>query len=49
MLPPGVLFGAGGHADDLSVEVVADCGHYLHEERPDLVAKTARELFARGG
>lgn len=49
MLPPGVLSGADGHADDLSVEVVADCGHYLHEERPDLVAKTARELFSRGG
>ena len=49
MLPPGVLSGAGGHADDLSVEVVAGCGHYLHEERPDLVAKTARELFSRGG
>jgi len=49
MLPPGVLSGADGHADDLSVEVVAGCGHYLHEERPDLVAKTARELFSRGG
>jgi pimeloyl-ACP methyl ester carboxylesterase len=48
MLPPGVLSGAGSHADDLSVEVVADCGHYVHEERPDLVAKTARELFRRG-
>jgi pimeloyl-ACP methyl ester carboxylesterase len=49
MLPPGVLLGADGHADDLSVEVVAGCGHYLHEERPDLVAKTAREFFCRGG
>ena len=49
MLPPGVLSGAGDHADDLSVEVVAGGGHYLHEERPDLVAKAARELFSRGG
>ncbi|MFD9465728.1 alpha/beta fold hydrolase [Streptomyces sp. NPDC060027] len=48
MLPPSVLTGAEGHADDLSVQVVAGCGHYLHEERPDLVAKSARDLFSRG-
>ncbi|MFF3405294.1 alpha/beta fold hydrolase [Streptomyces sp. NPDC002742] len=48
MLPPGVLTGAEGHADDLSVQIVGGCGHYLHEERPDLVAKTARDLFSRG-
>ncbi|WP_330335399.1 alpha/beta hydrolase (plasmid) [Streptomyces sp. NBC_00536] len=46
MLPPSVLSGAGRHADDLRVEVLADCGHYLHEERPDLVAETARTLFS---
>lgn len=48
MLPPSVLSGGGRHADDLRVDVVADCGHYLHEERPDLVAKTARQLFSEG-
>lgn len=47
MLPPSVLAGGERHADDLRVEVVADCGHYVHEERPDLVAKAARELFGR--
>ncbi|MFI5797406.1 alpha/beta fold hydrolase [Streptomyces sp. NPDC051677] len=47
MLPPAVLTGAGGHASDLTVEVLAGCGHYVHEERPDLVAKAARELFGR--
>ncbi|GAA0368870.1 alpha/beta hydrolase [Streptomyces blastmyceticus] len=47
MLPPSVLSGGERHADDLRIEVVAECGHYLHEERPDLVAKAARELFSR--
>ena len=46
MLPPGVLAGGNRHADDLRVEVVADCGHYLHEERPELVAEAARALFS---
>ncbi|MCP3818353.1 alpha/beta fold hydrolase [Streptomyces sp. A3M-1-3] len=39
VLPPGVLSGAGRHADALRIEVVEDCGHLLHEERPDLVAR----------
>ncbi|MEU6101360.1 alpha/beta fold hydrolase [Streptomyces flaveolus] len=47
MLPPGVLTPAGRHADDLRVQVVPECGHYLHEERPDLVARTAERLFSR--
>jgi pimeloyl-ACP methyl ester carboxylesterase len=47
MLPPGVLTPAGRHADDLRVQVVPDAGHYLHEERPDLVARTAERLFSR--
>ncbi|TDT24447.1 hypothetical protein EV562_11859 [Streptomyces sp. BK208] len=45
MLPPSVLTPAFGHADDLTVEVVPRCGHYLHEERPDLVARAAEQLF----
>jgi pimeloyl-ACP methyl ester carboxylesterase len=48
MLPPGVLADAARHASDLRVEVAAGCGHYVHEERPELVAKTARELFTGG-
>ncbi|MFJ8807271.1 alpha/beta fold hydrolase [Streptomyces sp. NPDC102490] len=40
---------APGHADDLSVEVVPGCGHYLHEERPDLVARAAERLFSGTG
>ncbi|WP_285564993.1 alpha/beta hydrolase [Streptomyces sp. RTGN2] len=48
MLPPGVLTPAPRYADDLRIEIVPDCGHYLHEERPELVAATARRLFAGG-
>lgn len=47
MLPPSVLPGSERHADSLHTEVVPDCGHYLHEERPDLVAAAALALFAR--
>ena len=47
-LPPSVLSGGDRYADDLRVEVVPGAGHYLHEERPDLVAKAARELFSGG-
>ncbi|HET6636508.1 MAG TPA: alpha/beta hydrolase [Streptomyces sp.] len=47
MLPPSVLPGGERHADALTVEVVQRCGHYLHEERPELVAEHARKLFAR--
>ncbi|MER5541303.1 alpha/beta hydrolase [Streptomyces sp. NPDC002589] len=46
MLPPSVITDAGRHADDLRVEVIPGCGHYLHEERPELVAEAAEALFA---
>jgi pimeloyl-ACP methyl ester carboxylesterase len=34
------------HADDMSAELVPDCGHFIADERPDLVAAEARALFA---
>jgi pimeloyl-ACP methyl ester carboxylesterase len=46
-LPPAVLDGAGPHADDLRVRVIPGAGHFLADERPDLVAEAARELFGR--
>ncbi|GAA2515849.1 alpha/beta hydrolase [Streptomyces longisporus] len=46
MLPPGVITEAGRHADDLRVKVIPGAGHYLHEERPDLVATEAMNLFS---
>ncbi|KUJ69011.1 hypothetical protein ACZ90_14265 [Streptomyces albus subsp. albus] len=48
LLPPSVMTPAEGNAAALRTEVVPGCGHYLHEERPELVARTASELFAGG-
>lgn len=41
-----MLRGVERHGDDLRVEWVADSGHFIAEERPDLVAERAAELFA---
>jgi pimeloyl-ACP methyl ester carboxylesterase len=35
----------GDHADDMAVEYVPDSGHFIAEERPELVAERALELF----
>jgi pimeloyl-ACP methyl ester carboxylesterase len=42
---PFLLEGAERDADDLVVEVVPDCGHFVPEERPQLVAERALALF----
>ena len=34
------------HGDDVEVELVPNCGHFLPEERPDRVVARARELLA---
>ena len=41
------LGGYEPYADDLRVELVAEAGHSLHEERPQLVAETALRFFAQ--
>lgn len=48
VLPPSVMTDPGRRAEDLRIEVVEGCGHFLHEERPDLVVSAALELFSRG-
>lgn len=45
-LRPELLAGYERHADDMAVELVGDCGHFIADERPELVAERARELFA---
>ena len=30
-------------ADDVAVEIVPECGHFVPEERPELVARARRE------
>ena len=34
------------HADDMSAQLIPGCGHFIADERPDLVAAEARALFA---
>jgi pimeloyl-ACP methyl ester carboxylesterase len=40
-----ILAGFEPYADEMSVEEVPGCGHFIAEERPDLVIERARELF----
>jgi pimeloyl-ACP methyl ester carboxylesterase len=40
-----LLAGYERHADDMEVELVDGCGHFIADERPDLVAERAREFF----
>lgn len=42
------LGGFEKYADDMRLELVPDSGHFIAEEKPDLVATRARELFASG-
>ena len=46
ILRPELLAGYEDHADDMQVELVADCGHFIADEKPELVAERARAFFA---
>ncbi len=46
VLRPSMLAGYQRHADAMTVELVPGCGHFIADERPDLVAAHAREFFA---
>jgi pimeloyl-ACP methyl ester carboxylesterase len=46
VLRPQMLAGYERHADEMRVELVEGCGHFIADERPDLVAARAREFFA---
>jgi pimeloyl-ACP methyl ester carboxylesterase len=46
VLHPDILQGLERHAEDASLELVPGAGHFLPEERPELVAERARALFA---
>ena len=41
-----LLAGYERHADDMTLEKVDGCGHFIADEMPDLVAERAREFFA---
>ena len=40
-----MLPGYEPYADDMEVELVPDSGHFVVEEKPDLVVQRAREFF----
>jgi pimeloyl-ACP methyl ester carboxylesterase len=41
-----LLSGWEDHADDMAIELVPGCGHFIADERPELVAERARAFFA---
>jgi pimeloyl-ACP methyl ester carboxylesterase len=43
---PSMLAGFEDHADDMRLELVPGCGHFIADERPDLVAEAALRFFA---
>jgi pimeloyl-ACP methyl ester carboxylesterase len=45
-LRPQLLAGYERHADDMEVELVPGCGHFIADERPRLVAERAREFLS---
>jgi pimeloyl-ACP methyl ester carboxylesterase len=46
-LHPSLLSGYEKHSDEMRIEFVPDCGHFIADERPDLVAARALEFFER--
>ncbi len=44
-ISPVWLEGFEPYADDMTVELVEDSGHFIAEERPELVAARAREFL----
>jgi pimeloyl-ACP methyl ester carboxylesterase len=41
------LRGYEPHADDMSLELVPEAGHFIAEERPELVAARAISFFSQ--
>jgi pimeloyl-ACP methyl ester carboxylesterase len=48
VLRPELLAGYEDHADEMEVELVRGCGHFIVDERPQLVAERARDFLASG-
>ena len=44
-LRPELLAGYERHTDDMKVELVPECGHFIADEKPELVAERAREFL----
>lgn len=48
-IPAASIAGAQRHGDDFEIEFVLGCGHYLPEQRPDLLAERALAFFSQEG
>ncbi|HEX6781785.1 MAG TPA: alpha/beta hydrolase [Solirubrobacterales bacterium] len=46
VLRPSMLAGYERHAEDMQIEFVPDCGHFIVEERSDLVIERAKGFLA---
>jgi pimeloyl-ACP methyl ester carboxylesterase len=46
VITPSLVEGYEAHTDSMTTEVVANCGHFIADEYPDLVADRARALFS---
>jgi pimeloyl-ACP methyl ester carboxylesterase len=44
-VPEVTVRGFEPHADDMALDLMDGCGHFVPEERPDVVVRHARELF----
>jgi pimeloyl-ACP methyl ester carboxylesterase len=45
VLPEVTVQGFEPHADDMKIELVDGCGHFVPEERPDVILRNVRDLF----
>jgi pimeloyl-ACP methyl ester carboxylesterase len=48
VLTERLLSGYERHAARMTAELVSECGHFIADERPDIVVDRARALFGRG-
>jgi pimeloyl-ACP methyl ester carboxylesterase len=48
VIRPEMLSGYEPYADELEVEYVPDAGHFIAEQRPELVVERALDFFGRG-
>ena len=46
VVQPVQFAGYQRYADDMTVELIQKCGHYIADDRPDVVLDRARTFFA---
>ena len=48
VIRPEMLSGYEPYADELEIEFVPDAGHFIAEQRPEIVLERALDFFGRG-